>query len=307
MAYSNNAENIYSFRINRIEPLIIPGISRILGPFRYEFMVGSLKGHITPNDPWVHVQKVSFKPTRDLEFGFERTVIWGGKGHVPVTLRSFLRSFFSIDSVNIATKFSREDPGARFGAFDFSYRLPFLHNWLTLYSDMEAHDAPSPIIKPLHGTFRPGLYLSHFPRIPKLDLRVEAVDTDSSHPLSLGGHYQYWEAIQVQGYTNKGQLFGDWIGREGKGGQGWITYHLGGNEWIQVGLRNQKASKDFIPGGTTLNDINFQAVKRFGEDMELKGEFTLERYKAPVYLPGTQTVTNTSIQFTWFPSRRVTF
>ncbi len=33
---------------------------------------------------------------------------------------------------------------ARFGAFDFSYRLPFLRNWLTLYSDTEAHDDVSP-------------------------------------------------------------------------------------------------------------------------------------------------------------------
>ena len=43
----------------------------------------------------------------------------------------------------------------------------------------------------------------------------------------------YYEGIQRQGYTNNGQLFGDWIGREDKGGQGWITYHLSGNEWIQ--------------------------------------------------------------------------
>jgi hypothetical protein len=307
MAYSNNAENIYAFHIDRIEPLRVPGISRILGPFRYEFLVGSLKGHTDPNDPWVHVEKVSFKPTRDLEFGFERTVIWGGKGHEPVNLHTFLRSFFSFDAVNSVTKFSAQDPGARFGAFDFSYRLPFPHNWLTLYTDMEAHDTVSPLFKPLHGTYRPGLYLSHFPDIPKLDLRVEAVNTDSSYPSSVGGRYQYWEVVQVQGYTNKGQLFGDWIGREDKGGQGWITYHLSGNEWIQVGVRNQKASKDFIPGGTTLNDVNFQLVKRFRRDLEVKGNFTYERYKAPIYLPGVQTVTNTSIQLTWFPSRKVSF
>jgi hypothetical protein len=80
MAYSNNAENIYSFRVNRIEPLRIPLLSRLTGPFRYEFLIGSLKGHTYPNDPWTHVEKVSFKPTPDLEFGFERTVIWGGEG-----------------------------------------------------------------------------------------------------------------------------------------------------------------------------------------------------------------------------------
>ena len=326
MAYSNNAENIYSFRINRIEPIDIPWLSRLTGPFRYDFLIGKLRGHtfmpnpayianpspavpnvINPGDSWVHVEKFSFKPTRDLEFGFQRTVIWGGQGHGPVTLHTFLKSFFSTNSTYPAVKYTSLDPGARFGAFDFSYRLPFTHNALTLYSDMEAHDAPSPIAKPYHAAFRPGIYLSHVPGVPKLDLRVEGIDTDSSYPASLNGRYQYWELIQLQGYTNEGQIFGDWIGREDKGGQGWITYHLSGNEWIQAGFRNQKASKDFIPGGTTLNDINFQVVKRIGKDFEVNGNFAFERYKAPIYLPGEQTVTTTTIQLTWFPTRHVSF
>ncbi|MDR3725109.1 MAG: capsule assembly Wzi family protein [Terracidiphilus sp.] len=314
-AYSNNAENIYAFRINRIEPLRIPLLSLLTGPFRYEFLIGPLKGHVYPANPWVHVEKFSFKPTRDLEFGFERTVIWGGKDHEPITLHSFLKSFLDPNPTDPSEKFSVNDPGARFGTFDFTYRLPYLSNWLTLYTDMEAHDAPSPIAKPFHGTFRPGLYLSHFPGIPKLDLRVEGIDTDSSMcsylngaktctDMSIGGLYQYWEGVQRQGYTNQGQIFGDWIGREGKGGQGWITYHLSGNEWFQVGVRNQKVAKDFIPGGTTLNDINFQAIKRIGKDFEINGNFTYERWKAPIYLPGRQTVTTTTIQFTWFPQHK---
>jgi hypothetical protein len=338
MAYSNNAENIYAFHINRAEPLYIPLLSRLTGPFRYEFLVGALRGHtlmsnplckdtpspcngnapsepnvINPGDPWVHAEKFSFKPTRDLEFGFERTVIWGGKGHEPVTLHTFLKGFFSTNATNDAVKYSARDPGARFGAFDFTYRLPFASHWLTLYADMEAHDAPSPIAKPLHGAFRPGLYLSHVPGVPKLDLRVEGVDTDSSVAStksyfgSIGGTYQYWESIQRQGYTNQGQLFGDWMGREDKGGQGWITYHLSGNEWVQASVRNQKASKDFIPGGTTLSDFSVQAVTRIRKDFEIDGTFTLEHWKAPVYLPGSQTVTSTTIQITWFPKRKIGF
>ena len=306
MAWSTNAENIYAFRIDRIEPLRVPLLSRVIGPLRYEFLVGSLKGHTQPNEPWVHAEKLSFKPTRDLEFGFERTVIWGGKDHVPITLHTFLRSFFSLDSVHSDVKNSPQDPGARFGALDFSYRLPFPRNWLTLYTDMEAHDTVSPIFAG-HATYRPGLYLSHFPGIAKLDLRAEAVNTDSSHPSSVGGRYQYYEVIQKQGYTNKGQLFGDWVGREDKGGQAWITYHLNGNEWVQLSMRTQKAAKDFIPGGTTLSDLNVNVVKRVGHDFEINGDFTYERYKAPIYLPGTQAVTNTSIRVTWFPKRSFNF
>ena len=307
MAYSNNAEGIYTFRIDRIEPLHVPGLSWITGPFRYDFIVGSLKGHVAPNSPWMHMEKISFRPTENLEFGFERTVIWGGKGHAPITLHSFLRSFFSFSAPTYAVKNSRNDPGARFGAFDFSYRLPFVRKWLTLYSDSEVHDDVSPIDAPRRAAIRPGLYLSHVPGVPKLDVRVEAVSTDPSISNSNGGHFMYWETIQKQGYTNKGMLFGDWIGREDKGGQGWITYHLSGNEWIQVGVRNQKAAKDFIPGGTTLNDINFQAVKRIGRDFEVDGSFALEHWKAPIYLPGQHTVTTTNIRLTWFPERKTSF
>jgi hypothetical protein len=329
MAYSNNAENIYSFRINRVEPLHIPLLSWITGPFRYDFLIGGLHGHtympnpanpgglnpnlpnvINPGDPWVHVEKVSFRPTENLEFGFERTVIWGGQGHAPITIRTFLKSFVSLSSPSTATKDGRDDPGARFGAFDFSYRLPFVRKWLTLYTDSEVHDDISPADAPRRSAYRPGIYLSHVPGVPRLDLRVEAVSTDpSSSTVSArpNGHFMYWETIQRQGYTNSGQLFGDWIGREDKGGQAWITWHLSGNEWLQVGLRNQKATKDFIPGGTTLNDINFQAVKRLGKDLEVNGNFALEQWTAPIYLPGRQTVTTTTIQLTWFPERKVSF
>jgi hypothetical protein len=307
MSYSNNAENIYSFRINRIEPLNIPLLSRLTGPFRYEFMVGSLKGHIYPRDPWVHMEKVSFRPTENLEFGFERTVIWGGKGHEPITLKSFLRSFFSLTAPQPAVKNSSTDPGARFGAFDFSYRLPFLRNWLTLYSDSEVHDDVSPIDAPRRASWRPGIYLSHVPGVPKLDVRVEAASTDPPITNSNGGKFMYWEVIQRQGYTNNGQMFGDWIGREDKGGQGWITYHLSGNEWIQVSLRNQKAEKDFIPGGTTLNDFDVQVVKRIGKDFEINGTFEYEHWKAPTYLPGQHTVSATTIQLTWFPDKKIRF
>ena len=117
----------------------------------------------------------------------------------------------------------------------------------------------------------------------------------------------YYETIQRQGYTNNGALIGDWIGREDKGGQGWITYHLSGNEWVQVGVRNQKAAKDFIPGGTTLNDLDFQIVKRLRKDLELNGQFTFEHWKAPIYLNGQQTVTSTTLQLTWYPKRQIRF
>jgi hypothetical protein len=306
-AYSTNAENIYSLQVNRVEPLRVPGLSRITGAFRYQFLVGSLKGHTDFRDPWVHAEKISFKPTRNVEIGFERTVIWGGEGHVPITLHSFLKSFFSFQNVSAAEKFSRSDPGARFGAFDASYRLPYLRNWLTFYVDSEAHDDVSPISAPRRADIRPGLYLSHVPGVPKLDLRVEGVSTDQSTSTAVHGWFTYWETEVPQGYTNNGQIFGDWMGREAKGGQAWATWHLSPREWVQASWRGQKAAKDFVTGGTTINDFSVQVVKRLRRDLELKGSFTDEHSLIPEYLPGKQNVTNTTIQLTWYPERKTSF
>jgi hypothetical protein len=301
MLWSNNAEDIYSFQIDRVEPLRVPLLSRLIGPVRYDFFVGSLKGHTYPNDPWVHLEKISFKPTRNLEFGFDRLTIWGGKGHEPVTLHTFLRSFFSFQNVTPAVKYSTDDPGARFGTFDFTYRLPGLRQWVTFYSDTLVHDDVSPISAPRRSGLHPGLYLARFPGLEHLDLRVEGASTDTPSASIQTGQFLYWEDVQRQGPTNKGFLVGDWVGRQGKGGQAWLTYHLSPREYVQIEYRNAKAAPAFIPGGTTQNDFVVEVRKRVHADLELRGRLQYERWKAPIYMAGEQSDTHAEFQVTWLP------
>jgi len=196
MAWSNNAENIYSFRINRVEPLHIPLFSRIFGDVRYDFFVGSLKGHTLYNSPWIHSEEIELHPAADFQFGFQRSVIWGGEGHEPVTLHTFLRSFFSLEDTenNPASKATSADPGARFSTFNFAWRLPFFTHSLTLYTDSIVHDDVTPISAPRRAAYRPGIYLSQFPHFHKLDLRVEAASTDISTLRSMNGQFNYFEA-----------------------------------------------------------------------------------------------------------------
>ena len=304
MAWSNNAENIYSFRINRVEPLTVPYVSKLLGPLRYDFFYGSLKGHSVPNSPYVHSEMFSFRPTLNFEFGFQRTIIFGGEGHAPVTLHTFLKGFFDVSDTSVTEKYSRDDPGARYSDFNFSYRLPFVRKYATLYVDSIAHDDVTPPSAPRRAAYRPGIYLSQIPGARKLDLRVEGVSTDTSTLRSLGGQFNYYEIVQLQGYTNKGYIMGDWIGREAKGGQAWLTYHLSGNEWVQVEYLNKKTPKDFIPGGTTQNQIKVDVVKRLLPDVELDAWYQYEGWKAPIYKTGAQSDSVFSGQITWYPKLR---
>jgi Capsule assembly protein Wzi len=300
MALSNNAEPVYALRINRVVPLRIPVISDLLGPVRYEGLFGSLKGHRYPNAPWVHAEKFSFKPTRNVEFGFSRVVIFAGKDHVPLTFGSFWHSFTSFSNVSLAEKESRNDPGFRSSSFDFSWRLPWVENWLTLYTDSIVHDDVSPLAAPRRAAVNPGLYLSHLPRLPHVDLRAEAVSTDPVAS-SQGGQFLYYEFEYPDGYTNKNNLLGSWMGREGKGGQAWLTDWLSPKEYIQLGYRNAKVSKTFIPGGTTQNDINIKAVLRLKDDLELNAFGQAEFWKVPALASGQQHDFTGSIQLTYFP------
>jgi hypothetical protein len=243
----------------------------------------------------------SFQPTPNFQFGFQRTVIFGGKGHEPVTLHTFLKGFFDTNDTASGEKYSRSDPGARFSAFEFSYRLPFVRNYLTLYTDSETHDDLDPISAPRRAAYRPGIYLSQFPGAHRLDLRVEGVSTDCSTLACQGGTHQYFEIVQKQGYTNKGNILGDWIGREAKGGQAWLTYHLSGNEWVGVEYLYKKTAKDFIAGGTTQDQFRVDFVKRIGPQTEINAWFQHERWVAPIYLTGVQNDNTIALQATFFP------
>ncbi|HLI75461.1 MAG TPA: capsule assembly Wzi family protein, partial [Acidobacteriaceae bacterium] len=318
MAWSNNAENIYSFRINRIEPMHIPLFSRVFGPLRYDFFVGSLKGHTFPHDPWVHSEMFSLRPTNNFEFSFQRTVIWGGHCAAciidtegdgidePVTLHSFFRSFFSFQDTQTdpTSKGNAQDPGARYSDFSFSWRLPFLSHYVTLYTDSIAHDDVSPISAPRRAAYRPGVYISQFPGLRKMDFRVEAASTDTSTLRSIGGIFNYYEAVQRQGYTNKGFIMGDWVGREAKAGQAWLTYHLSGNEWVQLEYLYKKTPKDFIAYGTTQNQIKLDVVKRLRPDLELNAWWQYEHWIAPVYQTTHQNDNVVAFQFTFYPKLR---
>jgi hypothetical protein len=220
---------------------------------------------------------------------------------VPLTFGSFWHSFTSFSNVTLEEKQGRNDPGFRSSSFDFTLRPPWLEKWLTLYCDSIVHDDTSPLAAPRRAAVNPGLYLSHIPGLPHVDLRGESVSTD---PVSStqGGQFLYYEYEYPDGYTNKGNLLGSWIGREGKGGQVWLTDWLSPKEYVQVSYRNAKVSKNFIPGGTTQNDFDVKAVLRLKDDLELNAFGQMEFWKVPALAGAQQKKDFTgSVQLTYYP------
>lgn len=298
LLFSNNAEPIYMFRASRITPFKLPWVLQWLGPAKVDFFFGQLAGNEFPPRPLIHGEKISFKPTPNLELGFSRTVEMGGVGR-PLTLRALWNSFTSVTSIPNETPAT--DPGKRTGGFDFSYRVPFVRNWMTLYADSLADDDPSPLASPRRAGISPGIYFPRIPGVAKLDLRVEAVYTDTPTSVSHRGQYIYFDTFYHDLYTNKKSIIGSWIGREGQGLQAWSKYSFNARNSFQFGYRHARVSPDFIPGGGTLNDGSVQADFLVGQELGVSSRVQYEHWNYPILSPQPQTNVSVSVQMTYWP------
>jgi hypothetical protein len=171
---------------------------------------------------------------------------------------------------------------------------------LTFYIDSLADDDPSPLANPRRAGINPGFYLTRFPKLAKLDLRCEGVNTDT--PLSSnGGNFIYWDSFYRQLYTNKNNLIGSWIGREGQGIQASSTYWFSPRTTLQFGYRHAKVANDFIPQGETLNDGSVTANWRLRHDLSFSALLQYEKWLAPVLAQTPQSNWMSSIQLSFQP------
>ena len=301
---SNNADPMYMLRLSRTTPLALPWIFRKLGPMRAEVVFGKLSGHKFPARPFFNLQKISFKPTRNLEIGFTRASLFWGVGH-PATLRNFARNFGSLSDSPSGVFGNPADPGDRKSGFDFSYRLPKLRDWLTLYCDYYSDDEPTPLNDPVLSAPNPGLYLSHFPKIAKLDLRVEAVSTQTLNSPDLGGTHKYYNNQYHDANTNQGFLFGNPTGRDGRSYQVWSTYHFSPVTKLQLSYRTVKTSSTFLPGGGTQNDARIRFLWQPRTDWSVDAFVQYERWLVPALNPTARQNVTGSVQLTFRPKWQI--
>jgi hypothetical protein len=297
LLFSDNAAPVRMFHIDRVSPFRLPWIARLLGPMRTDAFFGQLQGNLLSPAPYFHGEKISFKPTPNLEFGFSRTVVVGGEGR-PFTLDRLFLTYFSATSY--FQKPAYKDPGKRDGGFDFSYRVPYLRKWLTIYNDAISADDPSPLAAPRRAGFSPGFYLTHFPKLQKLDLRVEAPLSDTVST-NGAGRYIYWDDYYHDLYTNRNFLMGDWVGRDGAGIQAWSRYWLTAKNSIQLSYRHLKVDNKFIPNGGTVNDASVRVDYWIRPAVGASAIVQYEQWRFPLLAAGLQKNVTASLQITYWP------
>jgi hypothetical protein len=301
---SNNAAPIYMFRVSREEPFEIPLVSDLLGPMKIDLFIGKLSGNQFPPRPVIHGEKFSFKPVPNLEFGFSITTEMAGVGRA-TTPKAIWLSYFSLQNSDLFAP-GAPNPGKRMSGFDFNYRIPWLRDWLTLYTDSFATDNISPFADFARAAWAPGIYLTRFPKLRKLDLRLEASYTDTpklhnqpSPPAA--GRFNYWDSFYHDLYTNDGFIIGSWVGREGHAYQAWMTYHATARNSIQFGYRHSDVANDFIPGGGNINDASVSVNWWLRSDLNTTGLLQYEIWNYPLLAPVPQTNWTTSVGINFYP------
>jgi membrane-associated phospholipid phosphatase len=311
---SNNAQPVTLLQVDNVSPLELPLLSDFFGPVRIISFLGQLSGQtwvynpsvavgLNPSvdpafllgpgfhpQPFIHGNKISFRPTPNLEFGMGVTAVFGGPG-LPFTWHEFLRSYYG-HNANTAT-----NPGKRFSGFDFTYRIPGLRKWLTFYTDSAVGDEISPLgsTRPM---LNPGVYFPQLPKLPKLELRVEGFKADPR----LGT--MYFDRRYRSGYTNDGNLMGSWIGRQALGGQAWAKYSFTARTSLQLGYRHQEVDR-FLAGGGRLNDFSVNGQWRLGAQMAISGQAQYEQWNFPALSVQQQSNWTAGMQLTYYPSWRL--
>jgi membrane-associated phospholipid phosphatase len=305
MNFSNNAEPVNMFRISTVHPLDLPWVFHFLGGTKGEFFIGQLEGHQfirtskaffgppLPRQPYLNGLKLAFKPTENFEFGVSFTSVWGGAG-VPITFHTFRRSFSSSNT----RPGEPTDPGDRRTGFDFKYRIPGLRKYLTLYNDSMAEDEPNPIAYPRRSAMAPGIYISHLPKLERLDVRAEGFYTDLPGLRKRGIFFA--NEHYLSGFTNEGNILGHPVGRQGLGYQVSGQYWFGAQKKVKFGHRHVEANEDFLQGGE-INDYYAQATWQVREEWQVQGGLQHERWQFPALAPNERTNVTTTFGVVFTP------
>jgi hypothetical protein len=294
MMYSDNIDPVPMVKVNQVEPVVLPSLLKYLGRVRVQAFLGRLEGYEYPRGPYIHGEKIMVSPSPNLEIGISRTAMAFGQG-IPFTLRNLVATYFSVTDVG-SNPNPQDFPGKRFGGLDFSYRLPYLRRWLTLYTDNLTSDDVNPLVNPRRASYNPGLYAPQLPGLRKFDFRFEVADTRT-----VGGPYTSF--FYKEGYTNKGFLIGNTVGRHGSAFDTSSTYWLSAQKRVQVGWRKETVSKSILPSGGSQDSVRVKADWFVQRQVELSAAFQRERWLFPFLATGAQNNNVVSLQLTVYPKK----
>jgi hypothetical protein len=218
---TSNAEPLTMIKVANDQPIILPGFMKFLGPIRSVFFLTELDSGRTIPDAKLTGLRTNFKPTPDFEVGFNRTIMFGGKGGTSTNAKDYLQIYWPKNL---------ERNSSQLASFDVSWRLT-LPKYLAaravkFYGEFASEESGFAQLKPLVGI----QFIDLLRQGGKTDLRLEYAETFRSQ----GSSSFYQHGVYGSGYTYEGRVLGHHMGTGSRDLFGHLTHWL--NPSLRFGL-----------------------------------------------------------------------
>lgn len=206
LIFTNNAQSYPGLRFHNPVPIAVPGLFSFLGNAQYDLFLARLESDRPIPNPLLFGMRLAARPSRYLELGVSRSMIYGGKGH-DSGLSAWWDAFKGENT---------NDPGDKglvnqIAGFDATLTLPFpsqpVQAYLELAGEDAAHLLGTSIPFPSKFAYVTGVFLPTLFGSAAHDLRVEWAQNhwrDNGpawyvHSVSDGGYAHFYRG-QVLGH-----------------------------------------------------------------------------------------------------------
>jgi hypothetical protein len=198
-------------------------------------------------------------------------------------------------------------PGDNDNEMDWTFYVPKVRNYIVLYGEVYAEDDFIAWVRTTAYPYRPGIYITRIPGIPKLDLHIEAANTQTpgQNLSDNDGQFTYFDYGYHEANTNNGFLMGNTVGRKGQTIQGWLTYWASPRNTLQLMYKNNSVDPAFIPKGGAWQDYSVQNEFHRRSGWYVKSQLQYEHISHyPLLFNGRQQNVTAMVELGFMPNNK---
>lgn len=281
LIFTNNAQSYPGIRLHNPVPIAIPGFFSFLGNAQYDLFLARLESDRPIANPLLFGMRLAARPSRYLELGLSRSMIYGGKGH-DSGLSAWWDAFKGENS---------NDPGEKglvnqIAGFDITLTLPSPSQPVQAYLEVAGEDAAhllgTPIPFPSKFAYVTGVFLPTLFGSATHDLRVEWA---RNHWRGNGSAW-YVHSVSDEGYahTYRNRVLGHPMGNDAQNLSIQGHHFFLPSTYLEMTLsRTDRFSLG--PMKETSDRASAGLVGWFSERVRAEAEIALEKVKNPAGLP----------------------
>ena len=282
LIFTNNAQSYPGIRLHNPVPIAVSGLFSFLGNAQYDLFLARLESDRPISNPLLFGMRLAARPSRFLELGVSRSILYGGEGH-DSGLSAWWDAFKGANT---------NDPGEKglsnqIAGFDVTLTLPFPSQPVQAYLEMagedQAHLLGTSVPFPSKFAYVTGVFLPSLFGSAAHDLRVEWA---RNHWRDNGPEW-YVHAVSDNGYAHfyRGQVLGHPMSTDAQNLSFQSHHFFRPSTYLELTLsRTDRFSLGPMEETTDRASAGF--VGWLSERVRVEAEFAQERVENPGGFPG---------------------